>query len=86
MKILFKSWPLLGVLLLVSCGGNTATTETVNGTETITNTENLPNPETAEKNSPEYKSAFAGQTRIAGVKTSTPYVIDVLNTSLGKPW
>lgn len=86
MKILFKSWPLLGVLLLGSCGGNTATTETVNGTETITNTENLPNPETAEKNSPEYKSAFAGQTRIAGVKTSTPYVIDVLNTSLGKPW
>lgn len=33
-----------------------------------------------------YKPAFAGQTRIAPVKTTTPYSVEVLNTGLGKPW
>lgn len=39
-----------------------------------------------EKPNTNYKPAFAGQTRIAPVKTSTPYSVEVLNTSLGKPW
>ncbi|WBV51370.1 PQQ-dependent sugar dehydrogenase [Chryseobacterium gambrini] len=42
--------------------------------------------ETKEPNSPEYKPAFAGQTRIKAVKTSTPYKVEVLNKDLGKPW
>lgn len=42
--------------------------------------------ETKEPNSPEYKPAFAGQTRIKAVKTSTPYNIEILNKDLGKPW
>lgn len=33
-----------------------------------------------------YKPAFAGQTRIAGVKTSTPYDAKVLSNDLRKPW
>ena len=39
-----------------------------------------------EKANTNYKPAFAGQTRITPVKTTTPYKVDVLNTSLGKPW
>jgi len=39
-----------------------------------------------EKPNTSYKPAFEGQTRIAAVKTTTPYQVDVLNTSLGKPW
>ena len=42
--------------------------------------------ETKEPNSPEYKPAFAGQTRIKAVKTSKPYNIEILNKDLGKPW
>jgi len=33
-----------------------------------------------------YKPAFEGQTRIAGVSTTTPYQVDKLADSLGRPW
>src|SRR5690606_5208063 len=33
-----------------------------------------------------YQPAFEGQTRIAGIKTSTPYQVDVLTKDLKKPW
>jgi glucose/arabinose dehydrogenase len=33
-----------------------------------------------------YKPAFAGQTRIGGVKTKTPYTATVINTGLNSPW
>ncbi len=33
-----------------------------------------------------YKPAFAGQTRIAGVKTKTPYSVTVLSKTLERPW
>lgn len=34
----------------------------------------------------DYKPAFPGQTRIAGVKTTTPYEAKVLTTALKHPW
>lgn len=73
----------LGIIFLVSCTGNSKTTvaaqeTTVNGI--------LPNPETADKNSPEYQPAFAGQTRVPGVKTTIPYQVEVINSDLQKPW
>ncbi len=33
-----------------------------------------------------YAPAFAGQTRVNGVKTSTPYKISVLSSALSSPW
>ncbi|WP_415324547.1 PQQ-dependent sugar dehydrogenase [Chryseobacterium sp. MMS23-Vi53] len=42
--------------------------------------------ETKEPNSPGYKPAFAGQTRIKAVKTTTPYNVEILNKDLGRPW
>ncbi|WP_211221665.1 PQQ-dependent sugar dehydrogenase [Spirosoma panaciterrae] len=42
--------------------------------------------ETKEPNSPNYKPAFAGQTRIAGTKTTTPYEGKVLTEALTSPW
>lgn len=41
--------------------------------------------ETKKPNS-DYKSAFAGQTRIGGVKTQTPYDFKVLSEGLTFPW
>ena len=46
---------------------------------------NLPPVETEKPNS-DYKPAFAGQTRVMGYKTQTPYKVDVINHKLGKPW
>ena len=39
-----------------------------------------------EKANTNYKPAFEGQTRIAPVKTTTPYNIEVLTKDLGRPW
>lgn len=42
--------------------------------------------ETKEPNSPQYKPAFAGQTRIAGVKTKTELDVKILSNQLENPW
>ena len=85
MKSLFsKGLPLFGLILLISCGGNSKSQNTQN--ETVVENGKLPNPETSTPNSPEYKPAFSGQTRIEGIKTSTPYQVEAINSDLGKPW
>jgi glucose/arabinose dehydrogenase len=45
----------------------------------------LPSVETGRANT-DYKPAFKGQTRISGVKTTTPYKADKLAGNLGRPW
>ena len=47
--------------------------------------ETLPPVETREPNT-DFKPAFEGQTRIAGVKTSTPYEATVIAEGLDAPW
>lgn len=41
--------------------------------------------ETKEANT-HYPPAFEGQTRVGGVKTTTPYAFEVLDTTLTRPW
>ena len=79
-----KTLPLLALLLVLSCTGNSKTANQQN--ETNSENGSLPNPETSDKNSPEYQPAFAGQTRIQGIKTTTPYQVEVINSDLQKPW
>ncbi|MGN6420772.1 MAG: PQQ-dependent sugar dehydrogenase [Pseudobacter sp.] len=43
-------------------------------------------PVETEKPNTDYKPAFAGQTRIAGVKTKTPYEFTVITSDLKNPW
>lgn len=45
----------------------------------------LPPVETQQPNT-NYKPAFEGQTRIAGVKTTTPYKVTVIASGLSSPW
>lgn len=47
--------------------------------------QSLPPVETKPPNS-DYKPAFAGQTRIAGAKTTTPYKVDKIAEKLGNPF
>ncbi len=49
------------------------------------NSDSLPPVETKAPNS-DYKPAFVGQTRIAGVKTNTPYTVDKIADKLGHPF
>lgn len=74
-------------LFLNSCGNKISKpADTVdNNTKTDTNTNALPPVETEAANT-NYPPAFQGQTRIAGVRTKTPYKVEVLNTTLDKPW
>ena len=75
---------LFNLIACISCTGNSAKIDLQN-TGVLENSP-LKNPETADKNSPDYKPAFAGQTRTQGVKTKTAYKVDIINEDLEKPW
>jgi aldose sugar dehydrogenase len=68
--------------LLFSCSSysNSKTPVSVQG-----DTTRMPPVETRKPNS-DYKPAFAGQTRIGSVKTTTPYTVTILTHSLKRPW
>ncbi|MCF1716551.1 PQQ-dependent sugar dehydrogenase [Flavihumibacter sp. RY-1] len=81
----------LGVLsgvLLTAAACNSQTPSQSSGArtspETVVDTTGAP-VETKAPNTT-YKPAFAGQTRIGSVKTTTPYEVTVLNTTLKSPW
>lgn len=64
------------VLFLVSCSSSQSS-----------NTPAPPSPvETETPNSPQYKPAFEGQTRIAGIKTAAAYTTKTITKDLVKPW
>lgn len=72
---------LISSFALYSCSNGTTGAETNNNTvDSI-----YPAVETNAANT-KYKPAFEGQTRIAGVKTTTPFEGVVLNTTLKSPW
>lgn len=79
LRILF---PVLttGILIAAFKPGNPASPARI-----TSDTSHLPPVETKSPNSA-YKPAFAGQTRINGVKTTTPYKTDKINNDLSHPW
>lgn len=72
---------LWALLALTACGQKTVDTKTA----PVPAGETLPPVETKAANT-NYKPAFAGQTRVAGVKTATPYEGRVLAENLRNPW
>lgn len=72
------------ILLLIYCTscGNKATTSSSNNNA---DSSSLPPVETKAPNS-DYKLAFKGQTRIAAVKTTTPYNVEKIAEKLGSPF
>lgn len=79
-RSLFGIAPALAISML-ACSSQT----TPEGTIASTDTTKLPPVETKAANTP-YKPAFPGQTRIQGVKTTTPYEGKVLSSDLKSPW
>lgn len=84
MKFAKSQLYVLGIFLVLSCSGNSK--NSASSEDIKTQSGQLSNPENSDKNAPTYQSAFAGQTRIEGVKTKTAYKVDILNSNLGKPW
>src|SRR6478672_1391157 len=80
-KSIFFFLVTLVVVYLVSCANNQAKPTANNNSDTS----HLPPVETKSPNS-DYKPAFAGQTRIEGVKTSTPYKVEKIANNLGAPF
>ena len=74
-------------LLLHACGTNTpnGTNNSENNSTAAADSTALPPVETKDPNT-NYKPAFAGQTRVAGVATTTPFEGKVLSSELSKPW
>ena len=68
-------------ILLASCGKQVEQSDSAaDSTEAA-----LPPVETKEANT-NYKPAFEGQTRVAGVKTTTPFEVTILDSTLTRPW
>lgn len=86
MKAIFTS--IFIVATLISCKNKNVNSSTgidnPNTSDTL-QSQTLPPVETRKANT-DYEPAFEGQTRIAGVKTSTPYGYAVINESLDAPW
>ena len=75
---------ILSILTLVYSTG-CANNNTASIANNKTDTSGLPPVETKSPNS-DYKPAFAGQTRIGGVKTTTPYKVEKIAEKLGHPF
>ena len=69
------------LIFITSCGNKPTKSADNNNTDTS----HLPPVETKSPNS-DYKPAFKGQTRIGGVKTTTPYQVEKIAEKLGSPF
>src|SRR5690606_17908284 len=71
----------LVAVFLMSCDPKNSTAQTTENPEEASNA-----PVETKPANTNYKPAFEGQTRIAGVKTTTAYQVDKLAENLDKPW
>lgn len=84
MKSIFTT--VLIITAVVSCNNvNSSSNETSSNTSDTLNHETQPPVETKKANT-DFEPAFEGQTRIAGIKTSTAYEGTVITKSLNSPW
>ncbi len=79
-----KHFIIPSILALTSVAG--CTNNNASPDQTMTGSSSQPSPVETRKANTDYKPAFKGQTRIAGVKTETPYKVEKLAEKLGRPW
>jgi aldose sugar dehydrogenase len=76
---------LFGFVILMACDNNNPQPASTADSDTTAAADSSKPVETRSPNS-NYKPAFAGQTRIGGVKSKTPYEAKVINSDLKSPW
>lgn len=79
----FRTPIILAAILLSACQNKATTTKQVSTEQSPTQTAT---PVETENPNTNYKPAFAGQTRIGGVKTTTPITSKILTDELKRPW
>ncbi|MFI5129289.1 MAG: PQQ-dependent sugar dehydrogenase [Chitinophagales bacterium] len=79
---IFFCIPVLAAAIFLSRNSNDKLTPPI---LTRSDSTKFPPVETRKPNS-DYKPAFAGQTRINGVRTSTPYKVEKIAEKMGRPW
>jgi len=77
---LISAWFISGSFIFATCSNPRSSTSNSPGRDSM-----LPPVETSSANT-DYPSAFAGQTRIGGIKTTNEYTTTVLTRELNKPW
>src|SRR5688500_8600973 len=82
----YKPFMMATLVALAACGSTTPNSTTSTSSSNAADTSTNPPVETRAPNSPDYKPAFAGQTRIGGVTTTTPYEGRAISTGLTRPW
>lgn len=73
-------------VFIAACGTQVSKPAPTTDTTPVDNTTGTIPPVETEAANTNYPPAFAGQTRIAGVRTTTPYKSEVLSSNLSKPW
>jgi len=81
-KNMFLLFAILMIVSSIDCANKKTDIVPIDNTTDTSGTSSV---ETRKPNS-NYKPAFAGQTRIAAVKTTTPYKVEKLAEKLGNPW
>jgi len=80
-----KSFALFSAIAVVATSGLLFCNERAASSPLTADTSGLPPVEKQAANT-NYKPAFAGQTRIGGIKTSTAYKVDKIADGLNRPW
>jgi len=86
MMKLFANVTILATLFLLSCGESSSSKHSTESSNDAEASDSSGTPVETKKPNSNYKPAFAGQTRIGSVKTSTPYAGKVLTDQLKSPW
>jgi glucose/arabinose dehydrogenase len=68
-------------IVIASCGKKTDNPEVSADSVTVSSA-----PVETKKGNTDYKPAFEGQTRIAGVKTTTAFEFSIMDSTLSRPW
>ncbi|RYG53114.1 MAG: PQQ-dependent sugar dehydrogenase [Chitinophagaceae bacterium] len=77
---------LISIFFLTACGTNQPDNSQAQVSRSDSAAEEMLPPVETEKPNTTYKPAFNGQTRVGGVKTSSPYQVKSIASGLDKPW
>jgi glucose/arabinose dehydrogenase len=77
---------LIAIIFVISCTAQNNNNEDVKGDKTSNGTDYIYPPVETKAPNADYKPAFEGQTRISGVKTTTPYEVNIIAEGLSSPW
>lgn len=77
---------LIAIIFVISCTAQNNNNEDVKGDKTSNVTDYIYPPVETKAPNADYKPAFEGQTRISGVKTTTPYEVNIIAEGLSSPW